>query len=200
MREILKSLIRLFAEPATMEGIFGSFRVAGSAKSRLVPMFLLAFPIPLQAQNIDLLEYFIDTNTGFDSGQQIAVPSAANVEIMFNPDISALSSGHHVIYHRVQDTNGDWSPTMATPFFLEPGVDTQGDHEIEEMEVFYNSGNVPVGGSGTPIPVTTPGNEVTEQEILDLSNEDTGFNIAFIRVKGSSGIWGPRFPTRSSTT
>ena len=79
-----------------------------------------------------------------------------------NPNISALSSGHHVIYHRVRDTTGDWSPTLSTPFFLEPGVDTQDDPEIEEMEVFYNTGNFPIGGSGTPIVVTTAGNVVTE--------------------------------------
>ena len=194
MRDIWKSLVRVFAEPATRVETIES-AVAGSAKSRLAPMFLLALPLPLQAQNIDLFEYFIDTNTAFESGQQIVVnPAAADVEIAFNPNISALSSGHHVIYHRVRDTTGDWSPTLSTPFFLEPGVDTQDDPEIEEMEVFYNTGNFPIGGSGTPIVVPTAGNVVTEPETLNLSGEETGFNIAYFRVKGSSGLWGPSLP------
>jgi hypothetical protein len=70
------------------------------------------------AQNLDKLEYFFDTDPGFDNGIAVpispAAPSITNHDIF--ADASSLSIGSHTLYVRAKDTGGEWTQISAGTF------------------------------------------------------------------------------------
>lgn len=154
-------------------------------------LLLATLPLLAIGQDVDRLEYFFDTDPGFGNGISVTITEGGTVDATFAPDISGLSPGFHLLYLRAKDTSGDWSYTSSTPVFLEPGVDAGVDvsNNVQTLEYFFDTD--PGNGTGDPIIVTTPANQVTLSEEIDLSALADGFHTLNLRAQSNSGTWGP---------
>lgn len=75
---------------------------------------------PVAAGNIVKAEYFIDTDPGYGSGNQITITPAtdiANIGVTVNT--STLSTGEHTIYLRTLSAEGKWSVVNRAKFITD---------------------------------------------------------------------------------
>ena len=83
---------------------------------RLCALLLLLFPLPVSAQNVIGLEYFLDIDPDAGAGIWVSVIAGAEVEHSFTVDVSGLSPGFHNLFVRALDSNGAWSAPVLRPF------------------------------------------------------------------------------------
>jgi hypothetical protein len=104
---------------------------------------------------IEEIEYFVDTDPGFGSGQAITITPGATVSTNFLVNISALSTGVHILNVRAKDDNGSWSMIHSLPFYVVATVSAN----ITTLEYFFDSD--PGFGNGTSATIT-PGASINE--------------------------------------
>lgn len=72
---------------------------------------------PAAAVNITALEYFIDTDPGFDLATSVPLTGAQNISnLTFPANITNVADGMHNLFVRAKDTNGKWSLTNVLAF------------------------------------------------------------------------------------
>ena len=158
---------------------------------------LLAQVIPhtYSAPGADIVyaEYFFDADPGFGGGTSITLTPGSDVNLNFEIDVNALSTGAHVLHVRAQDGDGKWSMMQHSIFFtgssgigsLFPAYDAPGG-DIVEMEYFFDTD--PGEGMGTALPITT-GPDVTYMGMIDVNALSTGSHVLHVRAKDASGKW-----------
>lgn len=73
---------------------------------------------PLPA--VTAAEYFIDADPGFGKGKKLTITPSTDIKnIQFEPDLTNIDFGNHVLYVRARDANGKWSLTNQSAFKLE---------------------------------------------------------------------------------
>ena len=137
--------------------------------------------------NIQKLEYFIDTDPGEGNATAISVTPATQVsDISFNPNISALLPGFHVLFIRSLDQNGKWSISNYTYFYKQNNSPTPVS-TVTKMEYFIDTD--PGEGSGQAIGFT-PATAVSGLSFnADISTAAGGFHVIFIRSLDANGKW-----------
>lgn len=80
--------------------------------------YMYKFPIASSTlPNITKVEYFIDTDPGFDMAIPVPISSDTTVNnVSFPIDVSNLTEGTHHVFVRSKDASGKWSLTRSTQF------------------------------------------------------------------------------------
>ncbi len=147
----------------------------------------MLFGFVAQSQTIIKMEYFFDADPGVGSGTEISFTSGSTVDFDTQISISGLSVGHHVLFIRMQDSDGKWSLYEGRNFYISETPTQTPAQNITEMEYFI--GTDPGAGNGTPVTLTKDG-EVNMNIPLDMTGQAVGdYNISF-RVRDDNGIWG----------
>ena len=139
------------------------------------------------SQNIIKVEYFFNTDPGFDAGTEVPVipPTPDLTNFNFDVSIDGLNDGFHKLYVRAKDENGIWSFTHSRAFYK--NTFTTQLHDLTKVEYFIDTD--PGSGNGTNVPFT-PGPEISNLEFnIDISNLPAGFHHLYIRAKNQQGIW-----------
>ncbi|NOX46503.1 MAG: hypothetical protein GXO89_05940, partial [Chlorobi bacterium] len=137
--------------------------------------------------NITDLEYFFDTDPGLGNGTQISITTGTDIDENFSINLSGTSLGFHKLFFRAQDSNGNWSMTnMRDIFKLAPSAPFPLIPNVTVAEYFFDTD--PGFGNGTALAVT-PGQNVDENYIIDITGLSLGFHVIFFRAQDSDGNW-----------
>lgn len=88
--------------------------------------------------NLQAIEFFIDTDPGFNNGNYLSVASENNNELDEIIDMNGISEGLHTIGFRGIDQNNIWGTTHTYNFYLQSEDFTQTD-DISAIEFFINN-------------------------------------------------------------
>lgn len=96
-------------------------------------------PILTSDNDIQYLEYFIDTDPGFGNGTQINIENKDVIALNLNLNFSKLNLdyGFHKLFVRSKDNKGRWSHTAERVFYLQAG--TSNLSKINKLEYFLSS-------------------------------------------------------------
>ncbi|MCX6269128.1 MAG: T9SS type A sorting domain-containing protein [Bacteroidetes bacterium] len=162
---------------------------AGAGFSPFVFLIIsLLFMLRANGQNINKVEYFIDTDPGFGSGTEVPVAPAENIsDLQFTIGLSAVPAGFHTFYVRAKDENGHWSLSQVKMFYKSPIINTVALPDITQAEYFIDTD--PGFGLGSNIPVTPSTNINTLQFTVDLNAVPSGFHTLYVRAKDGNSRW-----------
>lgn len=141
------------------------------------------------AQEIQKVEYFIDTDPGIGNAINIPIATGSSVTTNFNvPLLTGLPSGFHRFFIRAKD-NSKWSMVFQQSFFKTN--DLPNIQNISKLEYFIDSD--PGFGQAVDIPVTT-NSSITQSFNIPLPiNLPSGFHKFLIRARDDSGKWSTVF-------
>lgn len=91
-------------------------------------------------QNINKIEYFIDSDPGFGSG--VNVPITANTPVTANFTVAlpnTISDGFHYLSIRARDINNNWGITTIRPFYKETFNANATVPNITQIEYFIDA-------------------------------------------------------------
>ncbi len=147
----------------------------------LAPHTALAQP------NITRVEYFIDTDPGFDKATSITIGSASNIaDQMATIPLGSLAAGIHNLYLRSKDANGKWSVTNRATFYR-TNLGGAGLTNIVRAEYFID--NDPGFGAATSLGIT-PAIQIADQAaIINLNSVGEGIHNLYIRAQDATGKW-----------
>jgi hypothetical protein len=128
-------------------------------------------------------EYFIDTDPGMGSANQIPVPNPGpNVtDLTFEVDLSQLIMGNHMLFLRTRDENGKWSLTLLDQFCHSPQAD-------------FSANNVWLGNPTTFTDLSTMTNQYTQYR-WDVNGDnitDYTYNHGFNHTYTAAGTYNAR--------
>lgn len=153
------------------------------------PIILLLMSLALlqhhmvRSQNMVKVEYFIDTDPGFDKANPLPItPDPMVQDITYPIDISTLSYGFHTFFLRGKSNSGIWSLTNRFSF-----VKMRGDRPITETEYFFDTD--PGFGKGTPLALN-PANTIADFVAqVNITNLTPGAHRLHIRSKEGNDNW-----------
>jgi len=143
------------------------------------------------AQNdIDRLEYFIDTDPGIGNGTTVPVTIGLTINKTFVVPTSTLPVGFHTVYFRVHNVNNtssdSWSIVESRSFYISPSnLTTQTN--IIKIEYFINTD--PGYGNGVSLSLTA-GTMIDMSTIITTSSLAAGHHVLYIRAQDSDAVWG----------
>lgn len=147
-------------------------------------LFLLSFHCA-QAQ-VDLVEYFFDTDPGLGNGEIVDVSDASDATVnISNIDITGLEQGLHIMYARSKDVNGVWSLTQKQLILRSqtpPLID-----EVTEIEYYFDTD--PGIGQANPISLTSASDISNLSATISTNGLTPGLHRLHIRSKGTNGQW-----------
>jgi len=156
-------------------------------KKLLLLLFILFYPFNmLISQDIEEVEYFIDTDPGVGSGTALTLIAGNTVNILDSINISSLTEGLHLICLRYKDEDGLWGLSECRSFYIDEDRVVINSPPIMSAEYYIDTD--PGIGFGTPITVTQ-GDEVSILESIDVSLLNLGFHILSIRFMDTDGNW-----------
>lgn len=137
---------------------------------------------------ITAAEYFFDSDPGIGNGTAVAVTTGDSVDVNSVVSTSALATGFHKLFTRVQDANGAWSLYEGRNFFVQPPpVILPPSPKIVAAEYFFDSD--PGIGNGTAATSFTAADSVDVNDNISVASLSTGTHNFFVRVKDSTGTY-----------
>ncbi|MEP5611501.1 MAG: cadherin domain-containing protein [Cyclobacteriaceae bacterium] len=73
----------------------------------------------LVQNDINKIEYYLDTDPGFGAGVDVPITSSTDLDFLENIPTASLTEGFHLMVVRAQDQNGQWSLSERKPFFVD---------------------------------------------------------------------------------
>jgi len=157
--------------------------------SRFILLYIVSYLVTslAQAQTIDHAEYFFDRDPGLGQAIPITVSSpGGDITLTFAAGISALDPGYHVLYVRSHDISGPWSLNYAHPFYIPDNTAPPAPVDVAYLEYFIDRDP----GQGQAVPVNiTPGNDITTNFTVPLTDIPTGFHTLYLRSRDQNGQW-----------
>lgn len=135
-------------------------------------------------QSLRKIEYFFDADPGFGNGNQINLNSNQLIDSTFNFDVSALSSGMHIVYIRTQDDAQKWSLYYSTAFVKTAGNDSV--LVINKLEYFIDTD--PGFGNGINIPISAA-NVINDTFNFQIPDNGADIRRLYVRAQDSRGQW-----------
>lgn len=127
-------------------------------------------------------EYYWNTDPGYGMGSPLTFAPNDTVNQPFSVNVPAnLPQGPNRLYTRFKDAGGAWGQSKAKVY-----VNTVRP-EIVSAEYFWNTD--PGFGQATPLPIPSPGSQVSESYILDASALPVGKHTLVVRVRDEEGAW-----------
>ena len=128
------------------------------------------------------MEFFFDTDPGFDQAESISFIPDEDVVINESIDLQSLETGFHYFYFRVKDENDYWSFTNSKPVFRLPDIETT--ESINRIEYFIDD----IISFGNPEVIDViPQFDLQENLIIDLSDVAEGFHKLCMKVITETG-------------
>ncbi len=148
--------------------------------------FLLAFFIGgfIYGQNITKVEYFFDTDPGYDNGTSISFTPSSELDLNINIPVNNLSLGVHTLYIRAKDKNNIWSLYDKRSFYVAKGSSTIPN--ITQIEYFFDDD--PGYGKGKQL-TFTENTEIDKDFVIPLVGLTSGNHTLYIRAKDTYGKW-----------
>lgn len=152
-------------------------------------VFFLLWAFVVNAQQINKVEYFFDTDPGFGQGTNVAIsPNATINNFNFTADVTGLSSGFHFLYVRSRDNNSKWSETAVKVIYINPPISTQaGVGNITKLEYFIDAD--PGFGAARNVPISANTNLSNFTFSADLTGLASGFHSLYVRSQDDVGKW-----------
>lgn len=72
----------------------------------------------LPTKNITRLEYYIDTDPGFNNGNALPIAPAASIDQTVAIDLTSVPAGNHLLFVRARDNAGFWSEVSSSAFTI----------------------------------------------------------------------------------
>lgn len=136
---------------------------------------------------VEEVEYFLDSDPGYDMGTKFTAFTAANViNQVENIPTGALSNGFHTLFIRAKSVGNTWGVPESRLVYVDPTG--AGAVLVEEIEYFFDSD--PGYGMGTKFMAFTAGEVVNELENIATDALSTGFHTLFVRAKSVGDTWG----------
>ncbi|AYL96253.1 gliding motility-associated C-terminal domain-containing protein [Mucilaginibacter celer] len=136
------------------------------------------------AQNIVQIEYYFDTDAGIGGNKIVSVTAATDGSFTFNPDVSALTKGYHMLYTRVKDSNNGWSQTVRRSVEVQPAPVTTtaltGEYSIDTDAGI---------GNNKAFSITRNAQDAGNFNI-SVTGVAAGYHTVYIRFKDAYGVWG----------
>jgi hypothetical protein len=149
---------------------------------------------PPVAGPVNNIEYFTDSNPGFNNGTALTgFTSSANIN-NFNGtvNITALTPGFHRIYFRSKDADGKWSVTNNSYFdnYTVPlyNAAPAAPSNIIQLEYFIDNNDLGFGNC-TPLSITPNTNIANLNANINVTGVPPGVHRLFIRSKDAGGKW-----------
>ncbi|SOE21178.1 hypothetical protein SAMN06298216_1650 [Spirosomataceae bacterium TFI 002] len=140
------------------------------------------------AQNINRIEYFVDTDPGFGNGTTITFTAASTINETFAVPLAAVGDGFHFVSIRAKDDVNKWSTVVVRPFYKERIFGATAPFGVvTAMEYFID--NDPGFGNGTAVTFTaaTTTNDLTF--VAPLTSTTDGLHWLSIRAKDNANRW-----------
>jgi hypothetical protein len=134
----------------------------------------------VQMAQLNLVEYFYDSDPGLGNGIQVAVSGTA-VNQDFALSVDGLSNGIHRLYIRVRNGAGQWS--ISASKLIE--VNSSDYAIIVAGEYFLDSDP----GQGQGIPIDINGFLIDEDLNLSMAGVPNGVHKLYVRVMDDVGQW-----------
>lgn len=152
-------------------------------KQFLILLSILSFCFVANAQNINRVEYYFDTDPGFNLGSSINITGDSVEIINTTVDLSGLTDGMHILYFRAKDDSGRWSFSSASPIVVSSQAALS---KIGLAEYFFDTD--PGFGNGI-ISYFSPDTTLTTTIAVNLDTIPAGFHTLYLRVQNENGIW-----------
>ena len=159
-------------------------------KSSLLLLLFYSNQLYISAQGpiINKIEYFLDTDPGYNNATSLSFANSNNVSTSFNINLIPLNAGVHIIGVRSKDVNGAWSLDNKW-IFLKPYPNSGAAVQPNITKVEWYIDNDPGYGNATPISITA-GQDVSGLSInLNLVPLQQGVHIVGIRSLDANGAW-----------
>lgn len=132
-------------------------------------------------------EYFYDIDPGFGNGTNIPItPGAQLLNVGFQSDVSALTTGVHQLFVRVKDANNKWSISNRTFLYKSPPASRQFS-KIIRAEYFID--NDPGFGNAIPYPMSGTGVATDSIIAVNISGLSDGDHKFYLRTLDNFGKW-----------
>lgn len=141
------------------------------------------YKVDISSADIVKMEYFLDTDPGFDNATSIPIPKNANINKSFNIDLSNVSNGFHTLFIRTKNASGKWSIPSNNAFYRMQSKPSN----ITELEYFFDMD--PGFGYGTSIPISPATSDITKLFNIDLACLSAGNHTFYVRTKNDMGNW-----------
>ncbi|MEO1451252.1 MAG: T9SS type A sorting domain-containing protein [Bacteroidota bacterium] len=142
--------------------------------------------LPLGAQSVAQLEYFIDQDPGAGNGIPIVAPTQDTVIASLNIPTVGLSDGFHSLMVRALDVDGTWSIYAKRSFFVQGGAQSGTPPLSSAAEYFVDQD--PGVGNGVPLNIM-PGDTSEWSGSIATDGLGDGFHTLFIRAIDADGTW-----------
>jgi hypothetical protein len=149
-------------------------------------VFFVLSGVGLFGQNINRVEYFLDTDPGFGNGINVPITGAPALnDLTFSVPLGTVSDGFHTLFVRSRDANNRWSITHARPFVklaLPASV-----VNLNRIEYFVDTD--PGFGNGTNIPFTAATSVTDLTFTVNVSGLTQGPHRLFVRSRDANNRW-----------
>jgi hypothetical protein len=147
---------------------------------------LTDIPDNYQPAKMVRMEYFIDSDPGFEQGISVALPSESSTGALFNVNLSEYGDGPHTLYVRALDDKGKWSITQTLNFYR-TDLPLNLNKDIIYMEYFID--NDPGFGSGEEVVLLHPGEDVDQSVFISTNDMWPGAHVIYFRALDARGLW-----------
>lgn len=134
-------------------------------------------------ENIVLMEYYIDNDPGYFSGNEIPTTPGKLLEANIEISMVGLTPGIHTLYIRGLDNLGNWSFNSSKTIYVAPN---EKNEEITYLEYFFDQD--PGRGQGIALNFTSS-NNVEISESINLDNLSSGSHLLYFRARNNYGTW-----------
>jgi hypothetical protein len=155
-------------------------------KKYILTLLTLFCGVRSYCQNINKIEYFIDTDPGYAAGTDVPITAATTVTTNFNVSLTSVTDGFHTLSIRGRDVNNAWSMVGIRPFYKETLSSGSTPSNVTQMEYFIDAD--PGYGSGTVVTITA-GSPLTTTFTASLASVADGFHTLSIRAKDVNNRW-----------
>lgn len=159
-----------------------------SMKAMAQPNYPSAPPPPADMQ---VLEYFFDSDPGIGKATTVVLPSAAEIGgLVLNVSLAGVNNGLHRLYVRTRSADGVWSHTGQSFFdnYQVPVYVANLPDPAPVTAIEYFIDNDPGNGNGTAIAVVNE-QDVSQVIAVNILSLTKGIHRLFIRSKDASGKW-----------
>lgn len=148
-------------------------------------LLLVLFPLLVNAQSINRVEYYWDTDPGHGSGLPLAFTPGPSLDFPATIPLTAVSEGFHILYVRARAA-GRWSLPLARAVYVQRGAQIASASFITRVEYFIDVD--PGRGNGVNVPITSAAN-ITQNFTIPLGAVSEGFHLIYFRARTADAQW-----------
>lgn len=138
----------------------------------------------INAQTINKLEYFIDTDKGVGKNKLVNVTASADGTFSFVAGLNNIEAGYHTLYIRARDNKGKWSLTTRQYIHVAP---TDAKKIITKGEYFFDTDDGI--GKAKKITVATQDSLILQDFIANTATLQPGYHNLYVRFLDNYGNW-----------